>query len=151
WQESSSVKLPSSHCSPTSRTPSPQNSLFRQSPRQPSPLTVLPSSHTSPGSTTPLPHNPEWQAPPAHAPAPPVVVLHGSPSSIPSHTLASPSDAQPPVVQTSPTAHDCSPHGTRWGSMHPTRLIAMTTATRTLIPPRYMVRASSGNRGTTAH
>src|SRR5262245_30846853 len=47
--------LPSSHCSPGSRTPLPQMFL-RQPVEQPSPLMRLPSSHSSPDSTIEFPH-----------------------------------------------------------------------------------------------
>src|SRR6185295_278383 len=54
-QQSPSVVLPSSHCSPSVTMPLPQP-VGVQLESQPSPSSRLPSSHCSPGSMTPSPH-----------------------------------------------------------------------------------------------
>src|SRR5438067_3038812 len=89
-QPSAGLSLPSSHCSPTSTTPSPQRSIFLQSAEQPSPPLVLPSSHSSPGPTTPSPQraslhrfvhaSASLSLPSSHSSSPPVAP---SPHSVP--------------------------------------------------------------------
>lgn len=49
--------LPSSHCSPSSSTPSPHAGGVHDGQEQPSPLIVFPSSHSSLPSTMPSPHS----------------------------------------------------------------------------------------------
>src|SRR5262245_25239850 len=81
-QPSPDTVLPSSHCSPGSRMPSPQRGSCWQVAEQPSPDTVLPSSHCSPGSRTPSPQRgSRWQV--AEQPSPETVFpsSHVSPKS----------------------------------------------------------------------
>src|SRR5437867_2184629 len=79
-QPSPPTAFPSSHSSPTSRTPLPHASS-RQVAEQPSPPTVFPSSHSSPTSRSPLPHASSRQV--AEQPSPPTVSpsSHSSPTS----------------------------------------------------------------------
>src|SRR5690242_4688909 len=110
-QPSPETVLPSSHCSPGSRTPSPHRGSCWQVDEHPSPEIVFPSSHCSPGSTSPSPQRgSRWRV---EEQPPPETVLpssHVSPTS--TMPLPQPSsrhdDEQPSPEAVLPSSH-CSP------------------------------------------
>src|SRR5262249_10130411 len=79
-QPSPGLKLPSSHCSPGSTMPLPQNSTTQA--EQPSPGLKLPSSHSStPASTMPSPQRALRQVPRQASLSSPLPSSHCSPGS----------------------------------------------------------------------